>query len=757
MTQSCPPDQSSALRWSVAAALIVAALGVAALCVRSFGVLDTVIRDDGVYLQGADAWHHLRQVQQWVLHFPQRMTFDPFALHPSGQPVTVAPLFDLVAATLALVLGAGSPSPRTVAQVTAWLPAMLGAATCIPVYAIARRASGRAAGLLATICVAVLPGQFLSRTRLGFADHHALEALLVPAAVWALSWALAAGDRRRALYRSVVAGLVLLLYLLSWTGSALIVLVLGAWAVLQIHIDHSRGTGGVRTGEVAAGFFGTALVGHSLVAWDLPYANYQRLGLVGALVASVALGALHRALSRGHRSRIHLPMATLAVTAGAAAVLARVSPDTLRGGWHALTWFAGSGLQETVGEASPLLRPQGAFSFTMAWAHYGTVLPGAIVAIAVLARRIVREGRAIDTLLAVWSLAMLVATLGQNRFGYYFATSAAVLCGVLVGPPLARLWHARDGDVPMWIRRGLWPAAAVIGLVVPVAPVALATMRSYDGPSQAWIDALRHLRNNTVEPFGDAAAYERIVAPEDAPEADWGVLAWWDGGYWITTLGRRVPAANPTQAGAGTVARLLLMTNPEAAAAACREQRLSYVLLDGDVPMLPMGPGQLGGEIGQIAHWAGVDPDELYRTYQRQDARGTWSQIVLFEPAYYETLAVRLHVFGGRAVEPKSTTQLVRWRDVPDSAGGTLRQITQLERFETFERAARRLQQAVEAGDTNVRIVSDDPLYSCVPLQSADAFRQDFASSQSVAGRPFDRIAEVQIYRVLGADADSDR
>ena len=71
---------------------------------------------------------------------------------------------------------------------TARLPAVLGALTSVPAYVLARRAAGRAAGLLAAVCVAVLPGQFLSRTRLGFADHHALEALLAPAVVLALGW-----------------------------------------------------------------------------------------------------------------------------------------------------------------------------------------------------------------------------------------------------------------------------------------------------------------------------------------------------------------------------------------------------------------------------------------------------------------------------------------------------------------------------------------------------------------------------------------
>jgi dolichyl-diphosphooligosaccharide--protein glycosyltransferase len=726
----------------------VLALSGVALWFRSAGAYDNVIREDGVFLQGADAWHHLRQVEQLVRHYPARMGFDPYALHPGGQGVAVAPLFDYVAATLALLAGAFSPSARTVAAVTAWLPAILGALTCVPAYLIARRTAGRAAGLLAAVCVAVLPGQLLSRTVLGFSDHHALEALLAPLTVLALLRALSRDDRRTALRDAALAGGVLLLYLLSWVGGALLVLVLGAWAVVQVNVDHARGRGGGRSAAVAAACFGTALLGQTLLGWGLPYAGYQRLALVGALASAAALGWLATWLTRGGRSRVHLPMATLAIALAAGVTLAQVSPGTLRGGWRALTWFAGSGLQQTVGEAAPLLLPNGELSFRMAWTHYGTALPGAAIALVLLVRRVVRECRAGDTLVTVWSGSMLLATLGQNRFGYYFAVCAAVLCGTLIGPPLARLWDARDGEVPVWIRRGLWPFAAVVGLVVPVAPVAAATSITFQGPRDAWIGALTFLREETPEPFGDAGLYERLV-DRDAHEARGdGVLAWWDGGYWITALARRVPAANPTQAGAREAARLLLLTSPDAAAAACREQRLRYVVVGGETPIMPIGPDQLGGEIGQMARWAGIDREELYRTYHHRAEDGSWQPIVLFEPAYFETLAVRLHVFQG-AENAAQTCLVVHWEDVPDDAGGVRREITDMQRFESFERAARRYEKALDEGATNVGLVSDDPLASCVPLGSAHGFRRVFASEQPALVRMFQPLPDVQVYEVV--------
>lgn len=55
-------------------------------------------------------------------------------------------------------------------------PPVLAALTIVGVYVVGRLAAGRLAGLLAAALAAILPGHFLDRTLVGYADHHALEA-----------------------------------------------------------------------------------------------------------------------------------------------------------------------------------------------------------------------------------------------------------------------------------------------------------------------------------------------------------------------------------------------------------------------------------------------------------------------------------------------------------------------------------------------------------------------------------------------------
>ncbi len=87
-------------------------------------------------------------------------------------------MLDWIIAAAALVLGAGAPSPRLVDVVGAYVPPVLGSLTVVPVYVLGRELFSRRAGLWAGLMVAVMPGQLLQRSLLGFTDHHCAEVLL---------------------------------------------------------------------------------------------------------------------------------------------------------------------------------------------------------------------------------------------------------------------------------------------------------------------------------------------------------------------------------------------------------------------------------------------------------------------------------------------------------------------------------------------------------------------------------------------------
>jgi len=58
------------------------------------------------------------------------------------------------------------------------------------VYFIGKHLHNRGTGLLAALIIATLPGQFLSRSLLGFTDHHVAETLFSTATILFLMLAL---------------------------------------------------------------------------------------------------------------------------------------------------------------------------------------------------------------------------------------------------------------------------------------------------------------------------------------------------------------------------------------------------------------------------------------------------------------------------------------------------------------------------------------------------------------------------------------
>ena len=142
-----------------------------------------------------DAVYQMRLVHNTLAHFPTRIMFDPFTHFPYGSAIHFGPLFTIIIAGAALVVGLGNPAPALVDAVGAYMPVLMGVLCILPVYFIGKKLFGRNAGIIAAATLSLIPGQFLARSVIGFTDHHIAEVLFSVATVAFLVFALEAAKK----------------------------------------------------------------------------------------------------------------------------------------------------------------------------------------------------------------------------------------------------------------------------------------------------------------------------------------------------------------------------------------------------------------------------------------------------------------------------------------------------------------------------------------------------------------------------------
>ncbi len=680
-----------------AALLAVFALG---LGIRLGFSWHEVFAPDGFLLPGRDPWYYLRLIERWLVTFPAQPGPDPLLLYPDGQGVQVAPLFGFLAAALCWAMGLGQPSTSLIESVAALLPAVLGALCIVPVFVLARQLLGRAGGLGAALLIAVLPGGFLLRTSLGFADHHALEVVLVTAWMAAMvRWL-----RRPQSKARWMSGLLLGLYLLTWTGGLFALALLAGFLAIQCALDVAGGRGpSSRLYSSTAAMCAAAAVVVAAGALTAPLRADALAGLVASAIGALMLGALAR-VRRGKPPSWTAGAAALAAlallgTASFLAVLIGLLPEVL----VKLTDLADPARQ--VGEFAPLLYPAGELDLSAAWQQLGPILFPLAIGLPWLIRRWIRQPRPPLAFFLVWSFSTFLAALAANRFILYAAVPAAVLAAA------GALWTSRRlARVAAPGRRRLVRTAAsalLLSLLTVFSVVECReTFSRFSGPQANWRQALIWLQENSPPALDSPTV--------DSVGASYGVLAWWDVGYWITAIAQRPPVANPTQQGAGRAAELLLQSEVEVAARQLRDFGVRYVLLDERSLLLPHAGGRyLRGEFAAFARWAGKPLRDYVEILALPRQGGGFAPVLAYKPAYFKSLAVRLFLYAGSSAQPVGPVQVVSFMDRSTDPGGGLRRIERVRSFPTYEQALGFL----EGVDPQMhQIVSFDGRKTCLPL-----------------------------------------
>lgn len=710
----------------------------AAFWLRSAFALDFVFQPGGfVNFQDTDAWYHYRVIENLLTHFPWRITFDPYAVFPGGQDPRFGGLYDLGVGTAAWVLGGGAPTPELTKAVTAWSPVVLAAFVPTAAYALSRELFSAGPAIVAAWIIAVLPGNWMKVSRLGFADHHVAEVLFSTLALWALMRSFRSGRKF-----AVIAGLALGAYLASWATGALIVAVIVIWAALHAIGAHWRGGSNSAVLERTSIALAVAWAFVAPFAWHR-WSIYTHVALAGGLCGLLGLRAASAWLQRRNAPRWALAVALPAVVGIAVALTALAAPERFAAFVVEFQRFQPTARMQTMAELRPLLTYYGPFQLRAVWEQFGFSWLFAIPAMVGLAWGWKRDFRPERSLFLFWATFMLAMTVSQIRTAYYLAVCFAVLGGVAAWKVL---WVS-----PRPLRYVLAPTLAFLLLWMNQGP-ALEIVRADSGVSPDMRVALRWLAEETPEPFGDASRhlklYDRDLRSGDYeyPDTAYSVLCWWDLGHQINALARRMPSSNGFQTGGIESARFFVATSEREALAVADRLSARYVVLEPEMPAWSaQAAGPTGSKFLAFPLWTQgeKEQDEYFGFYGRGIEGGGVEPVLVYYPDYYRSMMARMYLFDGQGVEPRESTWVLAWKEAVSETGAAYRRITSQRRFATYDEARRYL----EARPGQPLVLGGlDPARSCVPLDALESFRLALNTKPGPLGDETGRVTAVKIF-----------
>lgn len=393
--------------------------------------------------------------------------------------------------------------------VGAWLPPIVAIGVIVVVYLIGKEVFNQVVGLMAAMFVAVIPSEFFHRSLLGYPDHHAMEVLLMALVVWLVVKVIKAG-RISTRYTYVLGG-ALFLYLANWTGGLLLTGLVGLMLLVLLIWRNTRRTAvGLGVGLGVGNILYLALGGFTRYFWWLPIETNS------TITAAHASG-----------------MASEQVT----------------------TLFAPIA-ERTTSELMPLLMPAGEFNISVV--AYNMHLFAVMFFVGLAFLMVWRKDKA-NLFIIIWSLVMLVITLNERRFLYYFTL------------PLGLLSAWGIYELGQMAKRNAYLVIVLVStlLVIVSLPMlsVIGTVRAYSMPPE-WRDALEWL--------------------EEEPDIGM-VTAWSDYGHWIQYVTEKSPNLF-NGPGGQDVARLFLTGDDAEAQELLVNLGTGYLIVDRETMLYKLMP-----------------------------------------------------------------------------------------------------------------------------------------------------------------------
>jgi oligosaccharyl transferase (archaeosortase A-associated) len=719
--------------------LLVAIFSFFALWLRLLPMLNMGNTDVLMMVASDDPLYNLRQVEQILANFPNYAWFEPMTLFPTGQPVPWGPLFPTIIATICLITGAAT-RPEIIST-GLLVPPIMGAMIVVIMYFVGKICGDWKTGLLASGFTAVVSGQFFYRSFYGYMDHHIAEVLFSTIFCLLYMYAIYSEKDTKIELKNIssykttllLAGLTGIAYLLGlfvMPTMIIFAMIVGIFTIIQFVIDVYRG----RTSEyllvINTIIFAMAIIG--LLAYGFKSSGvsliFYSIGHVYAYLALIGGTVFLYGVAHFVKEKVwyYYPVILIGTGIVFSLVLYFVTPliyDMFINSFFA--FFGQAAVTNTVQEAR-------GWSQSLAWMtfNYGLILMvgGALV----MLYNNVRDEHPHQIFALVWSLIMLVSTWQHVRYEYYLAVNVALLSAVCVSfafergsPDIRRLVTSISSDTEtpeankgkeesprskkqkkLQKKESGSSHTDFLAIALVILTVGLGILFAYTSASLSysnaasdairmnpdWRETLDWMANSTPD---TGVNYFTIYNPETfkyPPEA-YGIMSWWDYGHMITYIAKRIPNANPFQAGVvgptGS-ANYFMSISEDAGNRVLDRAGTRYVITDIEMDT---------GKFWAMATWyntsVAANPYQMTLLTPANNDLNSYESVLLNTQLYYLTMISRLHNFDGSLTIP-STSYYIEYAD-PTITKVTLPVITGAEAMNASEAIARAAEYNIKA------------------------------------------------------------
>ncbi|MDO9523669.1 MAG: oligosaccharyl transferase, archaeosortase A system-associated [Methanocorpusculum sp.] len=652
-----------------------------------------VLAGTGNMIAGPDAWYNLRLVEVALANNFGYIFFEPMTLYPTGQEIVWGPLFTYIASFFALI--AGAATRVDIITAVSWTPAVLGALMVPVMFFLGKRIGDWKTGFISALFIAVIGGQFLSRSLYGHFDHHIAETLF--SSLFCLCYVLtlyALSDHKIDLKQfstlklpllyGVICGIAYFLGLLTMTTMVVFGMFVAVFTLIQFILNQYSGKPTEYLLSLNVVTFIIAALGlllYGIRNFSFGFTDYS-LGLflvhLLLVLGTVVLYLISRLVTKFEKPWYYYLITLVILLATGSLILALALPDLFNSLIGNLAgFFANNATAATVQEMS-------SWSFTSAVSSYNWGILLAIGGFICLLWNIWKHQTPGVLFVVIWSFFMFFATCAHIRWEYYFAANVALLAAVFVGWAItfaekdlglliakrtesqkptepankkqakkSKTQEKSASGKPDPIKLGIFVVIMIIAVVFvgssSAYAVELSSASANGGTTQDWIDACEWLSVNTPDTGVDyLTIYDESTFTY--PPESYGVLSWWDYGHYITTIGKRIPNSNPFQAGvSGEYGVAAVLTNTDEAQIMEKLDHLGTKYVMTDYLMA-------NGIFGAMAIWndTTLQTTPYYYTFLQQGSDGTYSYVSAPTPEFYNTLTVRLQNFDGSMTDAGS-------------------------------------------------------------------------------------------------------